>query len=499
MPNCKRELPSYLVVPVILFGGLGAAYGAEPGCGREITADVVALDQAFYVNRMGALQTGGMIFALRSDVQSNLKGVTQLTPSNVMLRPDKRPRPIVLRINAGDCLTVKFQNLLQPAPAVIVGDNQKVSVTAPFDPSQVQMAPANPPTGPDPNGFPLDPYLRAQSATRYAGIHVMGMQPIDIQSDGSSVGTNPGSLVRSGVSITYKVFAESEGAYLLYSTGADVGDTFGYGGQLSQGLFGSIIVEPKGAEWYRSQVTHADLDLATWRADKLAPGMTLAPEMQGGTQKSITHDGNQYNLWNLTTASGTVEVIQVSTANQPVNSGGLLKTTDFHPLVNYSATYPPGAMYPYPNGNPIPAGTPILSMLNSCNGIAHTDLTAIITGPNAGPFPAGDNDPTFTANPTYPERKLPYREFAIHYHDDFVVSQAFEEFTAQSGTSAADMFPTVSAGRDFFAINYGIGGIGPEVWANRLGVGPMNQCATCRFEEFFLSAWAVGDPAMVVD
>ncbi len=27
----------------------------------------------------------------------------------------------------------------------------------------------------------------------------------------------------------------------------------------------------------------------------------------------------------------------------------------------------------------------------------------------------------------------------------------------------------------------------------------MHDCATCRFEEFFLSSWAVGDPAMVVD
>ena len=39
----------------------------------------------------------------------------------------------------------------------------------------------------------------------------------------------------------------------------------------------------------------------------------------------------------------------------------------------------------------------------------------------------------------------------------------------------------------------------PEVWANRIKVGPMHDCATCRFEEFFLSSWAVGDPAMVVD
>ena len=50
-----------------------------------------------------------------------------------------------------------------------------------------------------------------------------------------------------------------------------------------------------------------------------------------------------------------------------------------------------------------------------------------------------------------------------------------------------------------FAINYGTGGIGAEVYGNRIGVGPMGDCVDCKFEEFFLSAWSVGDPAMVVD
>src|SRR5207302_8101728 len=61
----------------------------------------------------------------------------------------------------------------------------------------------------DLNGFPLDPYLRAQSATRYAGIHVMGMQPFTVQSDGSFVGTNSSSLVAPGASITYKLDRKS--------------------------------------------------------------------------------------------------------------------------------------------------------------------------------------------------------------------------------------------------------------------------------------------------
>jgi len=48
-------------------------------------------------------------------------------------------------------------------------------------------------------------------------------------------------------------------------------------------------------------------------------------------------------------------------------------------------------------------------------------------------------------------------------------------------------------------INYGSGGIGSEIIANRLGVGPMHDCLDCAYEEFFLTSFAVGDPAMLVD
>ena len=71
-----------------------------------------------------------------------------------------------------------------------------------------------------------------------------------------------------------------------------------------------------------------------------------------------------------------------------------------------------------------------------------------------------------------------------------------------------------------FGINYGIAAIGPEIVANRLGVGPMgnaqqpkgksgpdtapqanqtNDAVDLKYEEFFLSSWSVGDPAMIVD
>src|SRR6185295_5862470 len=72
-------------------------------CKRNISADVVAMPQPIMLNRLGAAIPDGLIFALRSD--TNLPGQTTL-------RAGKRPRPLVLRANVGDCLTIAFQNLI---------------------------------------------------------------------------------------------------------------------------------------------------------------------------------------------------------------------------------------------------------------------------------------------------------------------------------------------------------------------------------------------------
>ena len=60
---------------------------------KTIHADVVALDQAFYNNRLGTFQASGMVFALRGDVVSSDPGDPALAPGKVMLRADKRARP----------------------------------------------------------------------------------------------------------------------------------------------------------------------------------------------------------------------------------------------------------------------------------------------------------------------------------------------------------------------------------------------------------------------
>lgn len=366
-----------------------AAQAPVPVCRTTVKAAVVALDQVIMVNRLGTVRPGGMIYALRRDVIS-LDGSTELKPGNVQLRADKRPRPIVLRVNQGDCLEIEFQNLLNP------------------------------------NVAEIDPL---QPITRNASLHVAGMQAVKTIADngtyaGNAVPSTDGNLnglVAPGNKITYTLFAEKAGSYLLYSTAGDF-NNFATN-QLGQGLFGAVNVQPEGAEWYRSQVAAEDLRLAT---------------------------------------TGT--------------------TADQHPIINYDAEYPAG----HPR-----AGLPILKMLDSNNQIVHTDLTAIITGKNHGRF----RENQFPPNPSTPDRSQPYREVTIHYHESQDVVQPFPYFYEPGNQQT----PTINAGQDSFAINYGIAGIGPEIIANRIGVGPGRNCAECKFEEFFLSSWVGGDPALIVD
>jgi hypothetical protein len=184
-------------------------------CNTTISAHVVAFDQVYTYNRFGAFNPAGMIFALTSDVVGS-------TPGNVHLRADKRPRPIVLRVNEGDCLQVFFTNLL--------------SAARPNDNSTV---------------------------TRTASLHVNGLDYVgSIASDGANVGRNTSSLAAPGESKTYTWYAKKQGQYLMYSMGAPASGE-GDNGQPGLGLFGSINVEPKGSKWYRSQVTAAQLKAVT--------------------------------------------------------------------------------------------------------------------------------------------------------------------------------------------------------------------------------------------
>ena len=343
-------------------------------CARLIKADVVALDQAIVYNRLGTVNPNGMIYALKRDIVAidPLKG---LSAGNVRLRADKRPRPLVLRMNIGDCLKINFTNLLSKEPR-----------------------------------SSKDPPSDDQPSTRSAGVHVIGMELVgNIKSDGSNVGTNPPSLVPPDGFTTYTFTATREGNNLMYSTGTTTGGE-GDGGTLAEGLFGSVNVEPRGAEWYRSQVTAVEMAKAT---------------------------------------TGTAGATATTTIGVNVKPGG-------QPIIDYDR----------------------FKMLDADNNIIYSDLNAIITGPGKGRFPKE----TYRPNATEPDRNQPFREFTVIYHDEIQTVQAFPEFRE------GPLVHTLHSVQDKFAINYGTAGVGAEILANRLGVGPMFDCTECKFEEFFLSS-----------
>jgi hypothetical protein len=545
-------------------------------CNRKIKVQVVALDQPWMWNRLGAAQPGGMIYALARDVVSNVKvgavnkdgplpdDVKSLKADElkalcgwVRLRDDKRARPLVLRANKGDCLEITFVNLLGQQPVMEQTNAPTIS--------KVDTRPA---------------------ATRWAGLNSTGMELVDgISSDSSWVGSNANSLAQNGEIKTYNWYAKEEGTFLLFS-GAD--NEIGY--QANQGLFGAIHVEPEDAEWYRSQVTHDDLEQATLttadlsfsqRIDAVAPPDPVQKaEVQ--PQVAVSPGFKAKVLENRTPdkVSRLPVFVNENKADPRILSGS------GQPWINYYAVYkdrttgqplqrfgrpipvlqmlqvkPTKVLYDQPlkKDNPaayledvraldsgiIPADLRIifaekkvqlsdrarvvdqyrnswlitdqgqayyveatetpegaksatagtLKISNADLELIHSDLTAVITGPNAARFALSNVSPTFRENPASPDRRQPYREYTIIYHQAFFAAQAFAAF------SNSNLVNVIQPGADNFAINYGSAAIGPEVIANRLGVGPMGNkdAVDLKFEEFFLSAWSVGDPAMVVD
>jgi hypothetical protein len=575
---------------------------------RTVYAEVVAIDQPFVINRMGASQPVGMIFVLKEDLVRKA-GRGDATYDNFKLREGKRPRPLVLRMNVGDVLEIHFENWLQSVA---------VQGTPPT-PTQ-QLATVKP----------------FQQVTRYAGIHVNGLDlvpqkvggPDGIKSDGSWVGTNDSGLLppRSTTnrtpnlqSIKYRLYARETGTFLLTS-GADTTVH-----QLDAGLFGAVNVQPRNAEWYRSQTTRCEMEAATLSQDDLRsheqvlvdavprPKLDEGQIMPDADEEGDQEANQRSKLLSLRTVSGDARAQIVADVYFDPDTG-LISSKNRQPLINYHAVFTDDDRTNCPTAIP---DKPILSMLkaeipvpeppkftgnlNPNNGylkemqsldaglipaaltnlfkneplkielapdatvarvasgnkyswvvtnpgrlpaegetivvgktylvqgheadrtvtiqecrlrLVYSDLTAIITGPNAGNFPFHQESPDFYTNPASPDRRQPYREFTIIYHQAGNAVQAFSQWSNNNLTNM------INAGMDGFGINYGIAAIGPEIVANRLGVGPMgnrqqplgnigsmtapsanqrNDAVDLKYEEFFLSAWSVGDPAMVVD
>lgn len=215
-PPLEEEAPSPESVSAVL---------EAPSSGTTVFANVVSIDQMYVYDRFGAFNPAGMVYALMRDVVA-ADPAKPIGPGNAMLRPGKRPRPLVLRVNLGDTLVISFTNWLAPS------------------------------SGPLPTRSPT---------TRRASIHVAGLQIKNIDALGGNVGQNASSLAAPGETRTYQLQADREGSFLLHS-GAAMPGSDGVGPplrQVVQGLFGAVTVEPQGSIAYRSQVTAAELAAAS--------------------------------------------------------------------------------------------------------------------------------------------------------------------------------------------------------------------------------------------
>jgi manganese oxidase len=461
---CTNRLFQPLVMSLLV--GASAAHAqaiSPPGCERVIRADVVALEQAIVVNRFGAFIPAGTLYALKGDiVRRDGRAIDWERPvesaGQVKLRSDKRPRPMILRANEGDCLEVRLTNLLAPvALEERSGGPEQYDGRVPAhsqDPEGMQYTDAN--TGRTlqrPTKISADwPRTRAVSFN-VTGLEYMPVAESDCPrsteahpwlcgSNGGNIGLNKsvmhpstptavrerltqqGSLVTPGQSSLVRFKALREGGYFVFSGGAVAGGE-GNGGATGYGLFGSVNVQSRGSVWYRSQVTHADLRAATRRS------------ADGHAYSTIDYDGARY-------------------------SSGPKK------------------------------GRPILAMLDG-HQIVHSDLNAIVAL-RGGTAP--DHNDT-----TGPERNCKgytqgtrcgesYREFTVILHDEVETVQAFPELENEDHP--------LSYLRDNMGINYGVGGMGAMVIARNRGLAPLKDCKECRAEEFFLSSWANGDPALVL-
>jgi hypothetical protein len=325
-------------------------------CARTLTADVVTIDMPIVNNRLGASNVNGMMFALRGDVRpistTNADITALITDAagvqkrNAKLRDDKRPRPLVLRVAAGDCLDVKFQNLVAPAPNPL---------NAPVDRDGIGNDP-NPVTA---DGMPqITTFVDEQVAERRTSFHANGMQLRalgGIGNDGSFVGANASSLMAPGQSTTYRLYAEKEGVFQVISMGAMVGSDANQG-NIANGLFGQIIVEPRGAKIYRNTVTEEELRLATRTATAVS---ATCPKLGDLASTTTDRKGNVTRNFYCQTLAG-------------------------QPVLNYEATYPSTAPWTAEGKS----GRTVLNMIQN-NQIVHTEVDAVIAGPNPdGSFPA---------------------------------------------------------------------------------------------------------------
>jgi hypothetical protein len=168
--------------------------------------DVVALARDVVYNQHGDHDPKGLLYVLADELSAVQSGA-------------RRPEPLVLRANAGDCVKVTLRNALPTAYGTHVNGVDG-------DPRLIDESPAGTRMG---TRVSMHPQLLRHDVRR---------------SDGSAVGFNPDSTVGIGQSISYEWYADTElGATNLL----DHGDVRGH---RQHGLAGALVIEPAGASYH---------------------------------------------------------------------------------------------------------------------------------------------------------------------------------------------------------------------------------------------------------
>ncbi|MFT4012702.1 MAG: hypothetical protein QM682_04700 [Paracoccus sp. (in: a-proteobacteria)] len=431
---------------------------------------MVALDQMLVYNRFGSFNPYGMIFALRRDVQEMDDAQElpecggdmavqpdpgELTAGKVRLRDCHRPRPLVLRANVGDLLYLRVTNLLaEPAEAPPKSPEDVLARELSRDfcpdgafPVKGLLSQGNKDEVKD--GEALCEYPRTPNGdddgknglsgadwprTRGLNLVAEGLMPLALPGQDKP---HPACLGLDAVapqsSFTCLYEVVQEGTHFFASRAAPAGGE-GDGGSITHGLFGAVLAERPGTRWYRSQVSAAAMN-AVW-----------APKDQP----------------------------------RHARSGAL----DYERLEQ---------------------GVPVLNMARVIGGgpfreakaveLVHADLNAIVWCDTDAPAaqagaPLGCGAGREATDTTQEAQDLAFREFSVFFHDELkgFYTRNFQELAR---------FGQLAGVRDGFAINYGSSGMGTMLLANRKGIGPAAGCAECLYEEFFLTSWANGDPALL--
>ncbi|MFZ3583538.1 hypothetical protein ACOI1H_15380, partial [Loktanella sp. DJP18] len=422
-----------------------AAGQGDKRFGRTVCADVVAMDQMLVYNRFGSFNPFGMMYALRRDVVplGEMPEAITADACDTLLGTESSGAAL----SAGD---VRLKDCKRPRPMVLranVGDVLHVRMTNLLAPEQPDFSSGFCGAGKD-----IVPGVRGDAFPRIR----------TWMSEGDQAALDHGEAT----------CAES-------ASGDPDGDNNwpkerGMNFAI-QGLTAFAIADGKVVEAPRhckglAAIAPDQTEDCYYMIEREGPfflASTAAPSGGEGDGGSITH-----GLFGAVLAQNTgAQAYRSQTSHGAFNAVWTQMNNPRHALDTI------GSLSDYQTVDA--QGIPILNVWRTADNdtveVVHADLNAIIHQPATGDTPSHS-----------------FREFSVFFHDELktFVNRNFEEL----GDFATGQLAGV---RDGFAINYGAGGMGAMLLANRKGIGPAANCAECLYEEFFLTSWANGDPALL--